>query len=150
MPKRKVHTSLTIHIDWWPFLWINIHIFRHKINIYVFRSNKSCWFLSLGMWLVLCFLVSQVLLIVNRKCDWWVGWFIFSLLSLCRGRPFDFWGGGKGDFRKKYPGDWFRGEKNLARKYLTYNGFVCQGKKNSYQNQITHNPPPLTSQMVGP
>ena len=39
-----------------------------------------------------------------------------------RGRPFDFWGGGGvgyGWFQKeKYPADWFRGEKILARKYL--------------------------------
>ena len=38
-----------------------------------------------------------------------------------RGRPFDFWeggrGGGIGDFGKKYPADWFQGGKNLARKY---------------------------------
>ena len=44
-----------------------------------------------------------------------------------RGRPFDFfWGGGEGgigDLGKKYPADWFQGEKNLARKYL--------GEKNS-------------------
>lgn len=84
MRKRKLHTSVTIHIDWCP-LWINMHTFRHKINKYVFRSNKSCWFLSLGMWLVLCFFVSQVLLIVNLKCDWWVGWFIFSLLKPVQG-----------------------------------------------------------------
>ena len=39
-----------------------------------------------------------------------------------RGRPFDFWegegGGGIGDFKKKYPADWFQGGKNLARKFL--------------------------------
>ena len=90
-----------------------------------------------------------------------------------RGRPFDFWGGGEGgigDLGKKYPADWFQGEKNLARKYLgekipalkkisliVYN----TGKKSltllyvreeilspevwgkhSYPNQITHTPPP--------
>ena len=142
MLKRKLHTSLTINIDWWPFLWINTHIFRHKINIYVFRINKSSWFLSLGMWLVLCFLISQVLLIVNLKCDWWVGWFFFPLLKPVRGPTIWLLRQGKGDFRKKYPADWFRGEKNLARKYLAYNGLVCQGKNTSFQNQIIHNPSP--------
>ena len=78
--------------------------------------------------------------------------------------------GGIGDLGKKYPADWFQGEKNLARKYLgekipalkkisliVYN----TGKKSltllyvreeilspevwgkhSYPNQITHTPPP--------
>ena len=54
------------------------------------------------------------------------------ILQLIRGRPFDFWRGGGGagegigDFRKKYPQDW--SWANLARKYLLYNSFVCQGK----------------------
>ena len=90
-----------------------------------------------------------------------------------RGRPFDFWGGGGGgigDLGKKYPADWFQGEKNLARKYLGEKIPVLKkislivyntGKKsltllyvreeilspevwgkNSYPNQITHTPPP--------
>ena len=46
-----------------------------------------------------------------------------------RGRPFDLEGvRDMSDFRKKYPADCFRAKKNLARKYLPYNGFVCPGK----------------------
>ena len=39
--------------------------------------------------------------------------------------------GGMGDLGKKYPADWFQGEKNLARKYL--------GEKNSCtEKNISH------------
>ena len=66
---------------------------------------------------------------------------------------------------KKYSADWFRGEKNLARKYLPYNGFVCQEKKIYHQGfrkkkflpKPNHPSPPLPplpaslkSQMAGP
>ena len=37
-------------------------------------------------------------------------------------------GGGRGDLRKKYPEVWFWAQKSLARKYLPYNSFICQGK----------------------
>ena len=58
-------------------------------------------------------------------------------------------GGGMCDFRKNILQTDFH-QKNIARRYLSYNGFVCQekknyhqrfGKKNSYANQITHTPP---------
>ena len=54
---------------------------------------------------------------------------------ILRGRPFDFWGRGGSidDFRKKYPEVWFWTQKSLARKYLPYNSFVCQGKAFYYQ-----------------
>ena len=64
-----------------------------------------------------------------------------------------------GDFRKKkYPADWFRGEKNLARKYMTLHvgekNFITRGLEEinlSYTNQITNtSPSPFKSQMVGP
>ena len=35
---------------------------------------------------------------------------------------------GIGDLGKKYPEVWFWAQKSLARKYLPYNSFVCQGK----------------------
>ena len=42
-----------------------------------------------------------------------------------------------GDFRKKYPTAWGDSEgKNLAGKYLTYNGVVCQRKKKLYQQRF--------------
>ena len=56
-------------------------------------------------------------------------------------------GGGIGDLRKKYPEVWFWAQKSLARKYLLYNSFVCQG--NSYANSWNR-PYPGQSQMAGP
>ena len=90
--------------------------------------------------------------------------------NVLRGRTFDFLGGVWVISEKKYPADWFRGEKVLARKYLAIKNsytekiylswsimlekksytVVCQEKnsissgfekKNSYPNQITHTPP---------
>ena len=40
---------------------------------------------------------------------------------------------GIGDLGKKYPEVWFWAQKSLARKYLPYNSFVCQGKTFYYQ-----------------
>ena len=67
-------------------------------------------------------------------------------------------GRGRGDLRKKYPEVWFWAQKSLARKYLPYNSFVCQGKtfydyqrfgeKNSYANPWNQ-PYPGQSQMAG-
>ena len=65
-----------------------------------------------------------------------------------------------GDFRKKnFLKSDFEHKKKLARKYLPYNSFVCQGKifyhrrgseeKNSYANPLNH-PYPVQSQMAGP
>ena len=48
--------------------------------------------------------------------------------NVLRGRTFDFLGGVWVISEKKYPADWFRGEKVLARKYLAI--------KNSYTEKI--------------
>ena len=106
-------------------------------------------------------------LITASTCHFTI-YFAYCYFKNLRDRWFDFCGKGMGDFRKKiYPVDWFRGEKNLARKYLgeklpalkimyTYRYIRCISGKESnsrgwgeflYPNQITHTP--LKSQMVG-
>ena len=42
-------------------------------------------------------------------------------------------GGGTGDLRKRYHEVWSWAQKSLARKYLPYNSFECQGKTFYYQ-----------------
>ena len=57
-------------------------------------------------------------LITASTCHFTI-YFAYCYFKNLRDRWFDFCGKGMGDFRKKiYPVDWFRGEKNLARKYL--------------------------------
>ena len=65
-------------------------------------------------------------------------------------------GGGMDDFRKNILKSDFEHKKNLARKYLPYNSFVCQGKvfyhqrfggKNSYAKPLNH-PYPAQSQII--
>lgn len=54
--------------------------------------------------------------------------------TIIRGRTFDFWKGGYGWFQKKKMSCRLSSrEKNLARKYLRYNGFVRQGKEFYHQ-----------------
>ena len=92
------------------------------------------------------------------------------VLLTTRGRLFYFWGEYAVNCRKKYPADWFRGKKILARKYLgekiaytfmaynpgkkSYTVTLYVGEKNlspevwrktnSHRNQITIVPASLT------
>ena len=125
------------------------------------NSSKNCWFdtwivsyssteILTHLWLKLLFLLSRHSFILS-----------FSEIVLkvnVRGWTFDFWGEGgdpgrgMGDFRRKYPADWFWGKKNILQrktwgeKYIALKkhqymlGKKVQrfGKKKSYPNQITH------------
>ena len=63
-------------------------------------------------------LMRREALITASTCHFTI-YFAYCYFKNLRDRWFDFCGKGMGDFRKKiYPVDWFRGEKNLARKYL--------------------------------